>query len=136
MKTCRMCKHEKPFTDFTPNKVNKDGRGPYCKPCGAEYQRRRRKPNDGFAAHIKHRYGLSYEDYLAMLDRQNGRCAICGTHEYTTSNKARLHVDHDHTTGTVRGLLCHNCNLVLGNAKDSRFVLESAIRYLEVGNTQ
>jgi Recombination endonuclease VII len=52
-------------------------------------------------------YGLTEETYNALLERQNGTCAICG-------KKAKLNIDHDHVTGQVRGLLCHGCNALLG----------------------
>jgi hypothetical protein len=53
--------------------------------------------------------GVSDEDYAAMLEAQGGGCAICGAKPKTR----RLHVDHDHATGKVRGLLCHRCNRAL-----------------------
>lgn len=53
--------------------------------------------------------GVTDEEYAAMLERQGGGCAICGARPKTR----RLHVDHDHATGKVRGLLCHRCNRTL-----------------------
>lgn len=75
----------------------------------------------------KIRYGLSKDDYRSLFNDQRGRCAIC-TEEI---EPRKLHVDHDHKTGRVRGLLCAQCNHVLGNAHDRVDVLESAIRYLK-----
>lgn len=75
------------------------------------------------------RFKLSSEDYAALLHKQGGVCAICKCKE-TYKNKFRLTVDHDHLTNLVRGLLCARCNSLLGFAKDSILVLESAIRYL------
>ncbi len=74
---------------------------------------------------ILRRYGMTPADYKRMLADQNGCCAICGTEA-----RHHLHVDHDHTTGLVRGLLCRGCNNALGNVNDSIERLESAIRYL------
>lgn len=73
--------------------------------------------------------GLSPADYQAMLDEQGGVCAICGD----PPGVQALAVDHDHATGYVRGLLCTNCNHLLGKAKDNRTVLEAAIAYLARG---
>lgn len=74
------------------------------------------------------RFKLTPEDYDRILLGQNGACAICGT---TQCREGFLFcVDHDHRTGTVRGLLCTSCNLLLGLARDSKKTLRSAIRYL------
>ena len=70
-------------------------------------------------------YGITLEERDAMILEQDSRCAICTT-ELTTPC-----VDHCHTTGEVRGILCHNCNLFLGNAKDNVTTLENAITYLK-----
>jgi hypothetical protein len=78
--------------------------------------------------HLKSNYKISPEDFDLMFSWQNGLCAICGC---SASNGRRLHVDHNHTTGGVRGLLCTNCNLGLGLFKDSEGLLLSAISYLK-----
>lgn len=72
------------------------------------------------------KYGLSLEDYDRLLLAQGGCCGICGN---ANGNK-RLAVDHDHTTGKVRGLLCDSCNQGLGFFKDSVERLEAAIQWL------
>lgn len=64
-----------------------------------------------------------------MLVAQDHACAICEAP--TWEHQKRLHVDHDHATGAVRGLLCSTCNLALGGFKDSPQLLESALRYLQ-----
>ena len=76
---------------------------------------------------LKQRYGLTLADYQAMVAEQDNKCAIC--FQPCTVNE-RLSVDHCHTTGQVRGLLCACCNSILGMAKDSPTVLISAVRYL------
>jgi hypothetical protein len=77
---------------------------------------------------LKRKYGITSADYEALLSAQGGVCAICGL---PPKQNKRLHVDHDHSTAQVRGLLCHNCNLILGLAHDSEAVLLRATLYLE-----
>jgi hypothetical protein len=77
------------------------------------------------------RHGQSYQ---ALLDSQNGGCAICGVcdgHRSNGGQTCRLALDHDHQTGRLRGLLCNNCNQGLGRFKDSVALLEAALRYLK-----
>jgi len=83
----------------------------------------------GRKAHFKRQYNLTLEEYDQMFKDQNGCCKICNTSQ--TKLKKILCVDHDHKTGLVRGLLCHNCNRMLGSAKDSKEVLLNAIEYLK-----
>lgn len=78
---------------------------------------------------LRYLYGLSVEDYQARLDAQGGVCAVCGTDK--PGGKGAFHVDHCHTGGHVRGLLCHHCNLGLGNFKDDPERLRRAAAYLE-----
>ncbi len=70
------------------------------------------------------KYGLSVVEREALLLSQGGRCAICGV-------DGRLSIDHDHASGIVRGLLCANCNFLIGHGKDSPALLRSAADYLE-----
>lgn len=74
-------------------------------------------------------YGITPEEFAVMVDRQGGRCAICGTD--TPGGKGNWHIDHDHITGVVRSLLCHACNVGLGNFNDNPDQLRAAIAYLE-----
>lgn len=66
-------------------------------------------------AMLKHRYGITAAQYDAMFAAQDGRCKLCERHH--TAFKHRLHVDHDHKTGAVRGLLCASCNMRLAWAE-------------------
>lgn len=75
------------------------------------------------------RYGLTVEAYQQMVEQQGGVCKICG--RPPSDRWKRLHVDHDHSTGKVRGLLCHKCNTAMGNFNDDTDVMRLAIRYLE-----
>ena len=74
------------------------------------------------------RYGISKEEYNNLLDSQGHCCAIC---DIELTDDRFCHVDHSHDTGKVRGILCHHCNFLLGNAKDSLAILSSAYSYLE-----
>lgn len=84
-------------------------------------------------AHVKRLYKLDSETYLQMILDQNNLCLICKNPE-TNKNKhgdiRPLSVDHCHTTGRVRGLLCNQCNAGLGNFKDDLDSLRSAVEYL------
>lgn len=67
-----------------------------------------------------------------MVEKQEGKCKICSSSDsHRTGTKYNLFVDHCHATGKVRGLLCHHCNAGLGHLKDSKEILERAIRYLD-----
>jgi hypothetical protein len=82
------------------------------------------------------RHGQTTKEYQALLDKQNGQCAICGAregHRSSRGRECRLAIDHDHRSGAVRGLLCNNCNRGLGRFKDSVDLLEAALRYLQRG---
>jgi predicted nucleic acid-binding Zn ribbon protein len=74
-------------------------------------------------------YGVTPDRFAEMLAEQGGSCGICPAAE--PGGKGAWHVDHDHATGRVRGLLCHHCNLGLGNFKDEPSRLRAAITYLE-----
>ena len=83
---------------------------------------------------LKESFNMSYQDYLDKLAEQNNLCAICKKEEVVLDRMGdvrRLSVDHDHTTGEVRGLLCCHCNLGIGNFKDNIQFLKDAIDYLE-----
>ena len=78
-------------------------------------------------SHLKRKYGISAADYDAIFIRQGRCCAICKS---PNTNSRGWHTDHCHTTGFVRGILCSNCNPMLGYANDSPSILVSAIAYL------
>jgi hypothetical protein len=89
-------------------------------------------PDTPYKGHLKHRYNLSLDDYNSMLIAQDYKCAICGVHQ--DNLKKRLHLDHDHITGQVRGLLCGHCNRGLGDARENISILENMILYLKKYN--
>lgn len=99
----------------------------------------RRKPTtyaaraEYFRTYAQNRYvggGVTPDLLVTMFAAQGGRCAICGTDEFNGRGN-RPHLDHDHTTGKIRGLLCHSCNTGMGALGDSPEILREAAAYLE-----
>lgn len=80
------------------------------------------------AERMSARYGLPYHIFQRMLFQQKRQCAIC---KLPFKSSKTIHVDHNHETGKVRGLLCHNCNTGLGLYRDNPQTLATAIEYLE-----
>ena len=115
----KMLKYEKfGYVEYEPDKFK--FRSP-CKDC--ENLKARSNP-------MRHKYrfskyGLTKEDYVFMMEKQNNRCAICG------EEPERPIIDHCHQTGKIRGVLCNRCNSILGFAEDRISVLEKAIQYLK-----
>lgn len=112
MKECNKCKEFKPFTEFNKHKTTKDGYGTYCKPCY--------NTQTLLGKHLK-RYGMTTEQISCLKEKG---CELCGTLH-------NLHIDHNHETNKVRGVLCTNCNRGLGHFKDSPELLKKAAEYLE-----
>lgn len=81
------------------------------------------------ASVIRRHYGMELDDYHALLKRQNGVCAICK--QPPNAQRTRLSVDHDHTTGRVRGLLCSSCNFAIGLMREDPARLRRAMDYLQ-----
>jgi len=109
MKKCTKCGVEKPLFDF------QKPRSRICKQC--IYRRKR----------LKEKYNLSQQDFEHIKHMQGHACAIC---KQDLLPEQKTHIDHDHKTGKVRGILCNFCNVGLGHFKDSIFNLNSAIKYL------
>lgn len=105
---CTKCSDVKDVTEFPKAKRNRGGLSLWCKRCYAERQRE---------AHLRRAYGITRADFDQMLAAQNGRCAMpfCGATE--PRGPGTWHVDHCHTTGRIRGLLCSPCNIRLGVAE-------------------
>jgi len=77
--------------------------------------------------HLRNRYGIDEKQWQAINDKQGGVCAICDS----PPKKRRLHTDHDHKTGQIRGILCFSCNYGLRWFKDKASLLSRAARYIE-----
>ena len=93
-----------------------------CRPCD-EFRK--------WKADLVRRYGITFEQYELMLAEQKGKCAVCDSEDANNARTSgRLFVDHCHTSGKVRGLLCSRCNHALGLFQDDIDRLRSAIEYL------
>jgi hypothetical protein len=108
---CRVCEVPKYLGQFSKDKKNKSGRRRICKECASSQDRCRK-------------YGLTFKQMFSMIKKQK-KCAIC---EKPLQNFV---VDHDHTTGKVRELLCSQCNTGLGLFKENETYLLNAIIYIE-----
>ena len=159
MKRCKKCGITKPFSEFYLAKGMRDGHRSECKECHAArqkawYQRNQKRAiavvrrwqlanrerhlawrkqynakrtEKARADHLKRTFDITVDDYNAMLAVQDGGCAICGRRP---TEKRALHVDHDHETGAVRGLLCFRCNGGMGQFAEDPERLARAIDYL------
>lgn len=92
----------------------------------------RRTPEENRRAHLRYRYGIDPEDYDARMESQGGVCAICKRPPDPQNTRGRgvLFVDHCHDAKHVRGLLCNDCNLIIGHGATTER-LRAAIEYLE-----
>ena len=148
-KECSKCKQTLPanLDYFSKNKRGKDNLHSICKECRNKQRREAYNQNkehyntknleyyynnkekwvlSNRKSCYKRKYNITIEQYNKILLEQNNKCKICGT-----ENKEKyFHIDHNHKTGKIRGLLCCNCNLALGFIKDNSFILIKAINYL------
>lgn len=131
VKTCTQCAMKKPIEEF---RVNSKGSLMWCQEChttiGKNTMKNWRTKNPERAKYNRKRslltkYNMTPEEFTYMVMEQGGVCAICGL------VPSALYVDHDHTTGAVRGLLCQKCNSGIGFLGDSLEGLEKAINYLK-----
>ena len=123
-KWCPACQQELEVSAFPKNRANGDGLAAYCKPRhNAKGQETRKRLYGGSREyHLRARYGITTAEVDLMIAAQGGTCAVCpGKPE---------HVDHDHKTDKVRGILCFNCNQALGNVRDNPEVLRELARCL------
>ena len=157
MKTCRDCGVAKPIDEVYANKSSRDGHRPECKACNLATRRAKYAENprpyiertrkwqlenpervratmERFKAagkrtasnrksHLKRKYGLTLEAFDQLLASQGGGYAICGRPDADN-------VDHDHRTGRLRGILCFNCNIAIGQVQDDEDRLAVAMAYV------
>jgi len=124
----------------------KSGLDTYCRPCAITKSREWREANPDRVKALQQarkprtteerwehmlwvNYRIKPEDYWLLHKQQGGVCAICDRPNLT--KRGMLHVDHDHKSGRIRGLLCNGCNLALGHVQDRTDLLRRAIEYLE-----
>jgi hypothetical protein len=122
-KTCNACGQIKPLAEFPKNKKGKFGRGQKCLSCSAKVASEFRQNN--YALVYARKYKTTPEKVEEVL--AVGVCEICNQ---TAPAHKRHAIDHCHTTGKIRGLLCDNCNKALGLFQDSPTLLNNAIQYL------
>ena len=153
MKICKGCNETKELTEFYVAKMRKDGSELYknfCKSCNNKKSQARfhskskeekyehgKRNRDNLGAeyfqnyNLKKRYGITLEDFENQLDTQDNKCYIC---EDKFESKKDTRVDHNHETGEMRKILCHNCNALLGHSKEDGRILRNAMKYLEEHN--
>lgn len=145
---CRLCQHKRNQEYIAKNRERRKAyhrqfRRDHIDACLARDARYRAENKDKIKAknarragvtsrwyNLSGKYGLTEDDYAKILIVQGGRCAICRT-DKPLGRGGNFHVDHDHATGKVRGLLCHHCNTGIGGLRDSLVLLRAAITYLE-----
>lgn len=137
-KVCRKCHKRKSAKYFYANDAYRDGLVSYCKLCNKKVQNQYNKTSQGKKAtrrtNLKKCFGISVEEYEALLKLQKGKCAICKQVENTKYSKGgyieNLGVDHNHKTKQIRGLLCRKCNLAIGLFGENTKTMKNAIKYL------
>ena len=159
MHVCTKCSEQKPNSEFSKNSTRKTGHNSYCKFCHKEYvakhyqenketylekadnwktanpQKRKdvankyakRNPKKLRNNSLKSQYGITLEEFNDKMSLQQHKCVICGN-EFKNTKDA--HMDHCHTSGKIRDILCKGCNIGLGHFKESIPTLLSAVQYL------
>jgi hypothetical protein len=131
-KVCVDCGNYKRAGEFSRYSRSKDGLYSYCKDCRKERRRKydatpeaKRKARERA---VLRRYGLNPYEYRKLLSRSDGRCEIC--REALPEDTKFIHVDHDHVSGAIRGILCRGCNSGIGHFRENSAYLYAAIDYL------
>lgn len=131
-KVCTSCNRELELDNFCKQSSTNDGLAYQCKEC--KKKEREKYKNKHMEYKLKYNYSITKAEYNEMYTKQRGLCAICGKQESSRDSNGKpkyLAVDHHHTNGEVRGLLCSNCNTGIGLLGDNIDNLKSAIKYLE-----
>lgn len=142
MKKCTLCGTEKSPSMFHTDKRKRDGLRSACKECAnsaalSSYHSSPSQKESRKAAWMRYnckKYGITVEEYIEMFNRQGHSCKICSDRIIPMGSGGRMlvaHIDHCHSSGKVRGLLCHACNVAIGKFKDSPDNLRRAAEYLE-----
>jgi len=128
MKVCTKCKLSKELTEFHKDLRQRSGLRPDCKSCWKLSQKSFKTSPELRNAHYLKTYGITLAQYNELFISQKGCCAICDRHQ-DLFNRA-LSVDHCHSSGQIRGLLCDECNKAIGYFKDKTSLLYAAVYYL------
>jgi predicted transcriptional regulator YheO len=118
-----------------PSRINGRQNPEYMRQYHLKHKIKRNKQTRN--AILKMKYGITQQQYDQILKDQNGVCAICHNTETTKHQNGKirsLSVDHDHQTNKVRGLLCYNCNIILGKYKENIEIFKSFCNYLMENN--
>lgn len=131
MKVCITCKERLPKSEF--HLCRRQGHQSRCKSCRKRWSAEKYKADPELRerrrnGHYISRYGMTYDEVLALRERQDCKCAIC---REELAGGRQEHVDHCHESGVVRGILCSECNTGIGKLQDSPALLRVAADYLE-----
>lgn len=132
---CSKCKIGKSSSEYRQDVSRKNGRARYCHPCFRVYRNNYYKSHatSWWEGRLKKVYGISGEQYKALLESQDGKCAICSNPEFQKGRGGKvnpLSVDHCHSSGAVRGLLCGRCNRVVGLLHEDLNLLKKVELYI------
>ena len=135
VKTCSRCKRSLSLNEYAKSTRNKNRFGvtSTCKRCNKEARIKRGRKYQRKMT-LKHRLNMSWENYVDLFNRTNGKCSTCqkklillGDNDTKNTN---AHVDHNHETGKIRGILCPKCNAAIGLFDENIVTLQNTIKYL------
>lgn len=129
---CARCKRQLALVQFARDRRSHDGFKRTCRECDSAPREDRRALDPHAKNRSLKRYGINAVIYELLSEAQNHACRVCGEPRSALKDKYGFHVDHDHDTGKVRGLLCRGCNVALGSAKDDPRILRGLLRYLSL----
>ena len=132
IKVCCICKQHRPKNEFNLCLRNSDGLVSRCRKCESNKEWTTNRRNNM----LQDRYGISEAEYELMLKSQKGVCALCGKSETRKENGivSHLAVDHNHKTFKIRGLLCLQCNTMLGKIENFSEGVQTMVKYLKGEN--
>lgn len=125
-KWCYSCEQIKPANAFYNNKTKPSGLADECKLCAKQRNKDYAERTNYDRKRALKRYNMTMDEYNVLFTAQNNTCAICKTLPSTKP----LAVDHDHTTGKIRGLLCSNCNTALGLLYENPSIVANLLNYI------
>lgn len=132
-----------PYKNKTDQKAWRDAHKEEARAYGKEYRKFYRETTDQLLMRrikqVAKHYSLSPSQYFLLIEQQQNKCKICGKEETTVTKQGEVRplcVDHCHSTGLVRGLLCNHCNSMLGHARDNIETLAKGIAYLEASRKE